>query len=519
MIRKALLAVFALMLLSQAGAEEGVIIPGVTDAMGERTIVAVNSIKWQDAYLASVYANLQQLPMRYIQDPFQTSNFMQELSTNKLQRIYLFSRKDSAVPSLIYLLHSQNLDVRETTYEDHKELSAKMLELLPSDKVIVVRDDFAFDAISAKYLSQTLQAPVIFSDGAEGMDPRVLAALKAASPSEVYLIGRQSDGLEKILTDFKLIKLQGRDEFDTNNIVNEYAAGGIKYEQGVITPGDIYELTLMNIRDQPIFLVPDFGVYSLPRTAGIITDANMKVLLGIGRLVTGPAQWLHERTGAKVLIKFATVRTNPADAGMVKSDVNINLEGYNLPVPKYDGKITDVDPAYAEPLGPATGALVQSNRPPAPPVEFRSYFENTGNIDFPAYVILEIRNAAGELTTTLRSERQMVYPKRQNVFRVRWDSPPAEGSYSVDAKVFGDVYEGLNLPGVKKQFDLSWMIVLINLLLLLIAMLVLAAAIYSSHVLSRDIRSFGRLYAKSIEQFDSLTKFISNLYHFRGKKR
>ncbi|MFH1750166.1 MAG: hypothetical protein ABH863_00650 [Candidatus Micrarchaeota archaeon] len=519
---RVLKAAFTIALLALAmpiAAQDLGYVPGLTDEAGQRSAVLVNSVRWQDAYLVSIYANLEQLPMRYIQDPFQTSDFMNELTTNKLQRVYLFSRADSAVPSLTYMLHSQNLDIRETVFEDHQDLSAKMLEKLASNKVIIVRDDFAFDALSAKYLSMKMQAPVVFSRGPEEMDQRVMQALRAANPSEVFMVGRESAKLNEVLSGFNTVRLQGRDEYDTNNIVNDYLKGQVPFEQGVITTGDIYELALMNIKGQPLFLVPEFGTYSLPRTSGIITDSGINILLGVGKTIAGPGSWLRERTGAKVIIKFATVKTHSQDEGMLQNDVTIDLDGYDLPMPKYDGKIIEIEPAYAEPLGPATGALVQSNRPVAPPVEFRSYFENTGNIDFPAYIILTINDEAGNLITTLQSDRQMVYPNRQNIFRINWQSPPAEGKYAVEGRVFGDVYDGISLPGKNIEFDLSWLIVLLNLLLLLIALLTLAAAIYSSHVLSRDMRAFGVIYKKSLEQFDSLMKYVVNLYHFRGGRK
>ncbi len=511
-------ALFCLIIFPQISAEDSVI-PGLTDLTGQRSMVLINSNKWQDAYLASIYGNIENLPLRYIQDPFQTGNFMQELTTNKLQKVYLFSSKTSVVPSLTYRLHSQNLDVRETVYEDHFDLSAKMLGLIPSSKVIIVRDDFAFDALSAKYLSYKLKAPVIFSKGPEDMDERVMNALLAVLPSEIYLVGRPEPKLEEKLSQFKLIKLQGRDEFDTNNIVNRHLQGPVEYNQGLITTGDILELAIMNIKNQPVFLVPDYGAYSMPGTAAIIEDSGLKHLLGIGRLISEPASWLKQRTGAKILIKFATVRTKPQDEGMVQNDININLEGYGLPSPRYDGKITEIVPAYGEPLSSSTGALISSNRPVAPLVEFRSYFENTGNIEFPAYVILDIKTQSGETVANLQSERQMVYPKRQNVFKVEWGNAPAEGKYIVEAKVFGDVYDGINLPGKSADFDLSWLIVLINLLLLLLALLMLAAAIYSSYVLNRDLRAFSHLYKKSMEHFDSLHRYVTGMYHFRGGER
>ncbi|MFH0971129.1 MAG: hypothetical protein V1835_01030, partial [Candidatus Micrarchaeota archaeon] len=250
------LALLVLALAIPAAAAEEFELPNTNT---EPTMVIINSNKWQDAYLASIYSTLNGYNLRFILDPFQTNEFMQELSTNRqITKVILFSRKDSAVPSLTYLLHSQNLDVREYAFEDHHDLGVQMLGMIPSEKVVVIRDDFAFDALSAKYLAQELKAPVVFSKGAEEMDGRVMDALNSRRTSTVYLVGRPSPKLEAMLANFNLNKLQGRDEYDTNNMVNQLALGDQKMVQGTITTGDMYELALMNLINQPIFLVPEF---------------------------------------------------------------------------------------------------------------------------------------------------------------------------------------------------------------------------------------------------------------------
>lgn len=510
-------ALFVLLALPFACALDEPIIPGMDDVYKEPTVVVINSAKWQDAFIVSIFANLNGYPMRYIQDPFQQKEFFNELNTNKYSKVIVFSRKDSAVLSLNYLLRSSNLDVRETFFEDHHDLSAKILEAMPSQDIIMVRDDFAFDGISAKYVAQRLNAPIVYSKGAEEIDGRVMSAIEKTNPSRIFLIGRKSDNLEKTLSRFDLVKLQGRDEFDTNNIVNEYILKDTTLYQGVVVTGDVWELSLMNVRDQPMFLVPDGGTYSMIKTSELVRNAQIKVLLGIGQLVTTPGSYLKDTANVRLLVKFGTVRTAPNDAGFIKQDVNIRLEGYELPLPKYDGKITDINPSYTDPFGPATGALIARDKP-APPVNFLVSFEDTGNIDFPAYVVLDIKDEFNVTITTLTSEMMQVYPKRTNTFKVFWANPPAEGKYRVDAKVFGDVYEGLTLPGKIIEFDLRWIAVIFSLLLILIAVLMLVLLTYSSHVLSSDIRNFGGVFKRAGEELDKLTKYIAEVYHFRGKK-
>lgn len=180
--------------------------------------------------------------------------------------------------------------------------------------------------------------------------------------------------------------------------------------------------------------------------------------------------------------------------------------------------MVEINPSYAEVLGPATASLISRDRP-APPVVFKTAFENSGNIDFPAYIILRITDESNQTIATLQSERQMVYPKQPNVFNVRWDNPPAEGNYRVEALGFGDVYEGLQLPGRTAEFDLRWLYVLLNLLLFIIALILLSIALYASHVLSRDIRDLRHGYRKAAEEFEGLIRYVIDVYHFRGRRK
>ncbi|MFH1443292.1 MAG: hypothetical protein ABIG96_04630 [Candidatus Micrarchaeota archaeon] len=520
MKRLSIIALFLLLMavvpLMQAADE--VDLTGLGSNYLEPTIVVINSNKWQDAFLVTMYANLNKMPIRFIQDPYQTKDFLGELASNRVTKIFLFSRKDSTVLSINYLLKTQNLDVRETQYVDHQELSVKMLELVPSDTIILVRDDFAFDALTAKFLALQLNAPIIFTKGPEDMDPKVLDALRALRPKEIILVGRPSEKLEALLANFNVRKFQGRDEFDTNNIVSVYALDGMELQQAMVSTGDIFDLALMNVRNQPIFLVPESGTYSLQKTAKSIADTKMTAILGIGQLVTESGSWLRDTAKVKFIVKYGSIRPRAEDEGFVRKDLAINLEGYQLPIPKYDGKITEIDPHYADPFGSATGAMISRDRP-APPVEFRVNFDATGNIDFPAYVILEVRDETDTVVKTLQSERQMVYPKRNNLFTLNWPDAPKEGKYTVNAKVFADVYDVIELPGKKGEFELAWLYVAIALLLLIVAVLMLALLVFSSHVLSRDIFLFGGAYKKAAEQVDSIIRSINDLYHFRGRKR
>lgn len=454
------------------------------------TGVLVATDDWREAYAASLYAAAKGYPMRFVQDAVHLRGAIDELQTLKLDTVELFSRKDGPVPSVGNQLRGMDLDVRDFTYEDAYALSALLAERLQAKTVIVVRDDFAFDALSARYLSYAEHAPILYVHRVQDVPDSVRSAIAQLQPAKTYALGRLEPGVLDALKPYGLQAFNGKDEYATNNLVNLYALGlGGKPPQAILTTGDILETTLLNPNDNPFLLVPVDSSYSLIQTADLISKQGWDHLLGIGQGIASPGYFLKDRTGVRIYVKFGSLSTNDG-AGFERKDIQLQLEGFRLPQPQYTGKIVDLAADYAGTIGKTTGALLLSREKPAPSADFSATFENGGNIEIPVYVLFTVRDNAGKTLTTLQSEVATVYPGERRVFTVHWENPPAEGTYTVEAAFSTDVYQGITFPSRTISLDLKWLFVWLALLVFALVFILLLVLAYNSNKLLRDLKDF-----------------------------
>ncbi|MBU1196968.1 cell wall-binding repeat-containing protein [Candidatus Micrarchaeota archaeon] len=454
-----------------------------------QTAVLVNSNDWRDAYVASLYAYQKGYIMRYVQDIHSISGTLHELTSQDIAQVELYSRIDNPVPSFTYQLRQLDIDIRDVEYVDQYELSGLLAEKLQPDSVIVVRDDFAFDALSARYLSIVDQAPIVYAKRVRELPQPVIQSLARIQPSTVYAIGRLGPEVMSELRNYPVERLNGIDEFDTNYYANSYAFNIEKPSQALITTGDILELTILNARENAVFLVPEIGSYSLVQTSNLVNEAGLEYLLGIGNGIASPGFFIKDRTGARIYVKFGTIRTEGNEA-MQRQDIEMRLQGYRLPQPHYAGKITGLQADFGQSLGKATGALVASRNQVAPSVDLHATFENVGNIELPVYVLFTIRDSAGNVIRTLQSDPMVVYPKALTDFRMNWEDPPSEGNYDVEATFFTEVYAGITFPSRSIDLDLRWLFVYLFLLAFILALVMLLVMAYYSDRLLKDMKDF-----------------------------
>ncbi|MFH1107233.1 MAG: hypothetical protein V1787_05030 [Candidatus Micrarchaeota archaeon] len=474
-------------------------------------VVLVNSNNWQDVYAASIYAQNKGLPLRYVQDIAHSAAALEELGTLKAATVELYGRIDNPVPSLTYRLRQLDLDVRDTPYQDHYELSAILAQKTGSQEVILVRDDFAFDALSARYLAVTRKAPILYARGVRELPQKVRDAIDSLRPSRIYAVGRLDDSVLNELRAYDVQVLNGKDEYDTSYYVNDYAFSLAKPAQAFLVNGDLLEITLLNAQTNPFLLVPDVGTYSLIQTSDLIQRSGMDFLLGIGQGIASPAYFIKDRTGAKVFIKFGSLSTGGNDA-MTRQDIDLRLEGYRLPTPKYSGRIARLDADFGKTLGKMTAAVVGDRDKPAPPVDFVATFENTGNIEIPVYVLFKVTDQQGNTLTTIQSDPHAVYQQQFRDFKASWANPPAEGEYRVEATFFTDVYSGILFPGRTLDFDLKWLYVYLFLFIFLLAVLMLIVISYQSRRLLKDLADFTAS-AKRLEAvYEDLSRKISRIF-------
>ncbi len=477
-----------------------------------QTVVVVASDDWRDVYAASIYAQEKGYNLRYIQDSRQVRNFIDELLSINPTQVELLARSDGPVPSLGYQLRQQNIDVRDVSYSDHIELAAQLAEKLRSKELILVRDDFAFDALSARYIAYTRNAMILYVRKIHEVPPRTLDAISTLQPDQIFAVGRLDAGVLELLKPFPVKVFNGKDEYATTVLANQYAFEQKKPEQAILTTGDILEVTLLNPRENPVLLVPADGTYSLVQTSDLIKSTGMSTMLGIGQGIATAGYFIKDRTGARIYVKFGSISTGGPDTAFERRDIEMNLQGYRLPQPRYSGRLLNLQADYASSLGRTTGAVLESQRRPAPAVLFAATFENAGNVELPVYGLFTIRDSSGRTITTLKTDTIAVDPQQRLDFKVDWNNPPAEGSYDVEATFFTDVYAGITFPSKVITLDLRWLFVWLSLFLFALVLILLLVMLYYSDRLLRDLREWRTATSHEVKSLEDLLAKVMKMF-------
>ena len=457
---------------------------------GKRAVVVAVSPDWRDAYLASILAQNYGMPMRFVQDLPQMQALSDELATGAFDTAIVLFKRGNELPSISMRIRSSDINVIEVEFSDYKSLSKDVAEKITASHggagyAIVVRDDFAFDAFSAKYLSFVLGAPVLFAKGTDGMHEETLAALASAKPAHVYVFGSISPQAVSKLAGFDTERVGGRDEFETSRasvtLAMDFATlrGKPVPRQMMITPGDILEQSLLNSGNQPVIMVPYLGTYSLLQLSQFVNETGTLLLIGIGQGVADSGAYVRQRTGVRVMVKLGRVRAQGTEQ-MNKRDIVSALEGYALPLPNYNGSIEVGPSTFVDTVG-AGGEFLFGLKKIAPPMVLHARYTNNGNIESPVSVAFSIVDKNGISMARFESEELTVKPGQTSEFSAKWSDAPSEGIYDAHAAATINVYDGLPAGAKTLEIELKWFYVWFGLGIIILLAALAAAALYYSY--------------------------------------
>ncbi len=512
------LAFFALLLASPAVLAAGL---SELDFSEKKPMVVVVSPDWHDALLAANLAQRNGAALRFVQDLPQLQSLVEELEApdSGSDTAIVLAKAGNELPSLSYRLRSTNLNVLDFSFHDYKDLMRQLSEreagLQKAKRVVLVRDDFAFDALSSKLLSIAADAQLLFARGTGELHPETIAAIEKISPAEIFAVGAFDERVLSRLSKFEVRQVGGRDEFETSRRASALAttiAGGkgvFVPRQALITPGDVLEKSLLNSGWQQIFLVPFNGTYSLFQLSQVVNETGLDLLVGIGHGVADSGAYVRQRTGVRVMVRLGSVKTAGVEGQIVKRDIATALDGYVLPLPNYNGTISIASSTYSDTVSAGTGLLFAPQKKPAPPVTLHASYRNTGNIESPVSVSFRVFGEASETLATLQTAEQFVKPGEAVGFSAQWDGAPQEGKYSAEATAVINVYDGLAIGTQKMGFDLAWMMVWASLALLLLAVALLSFAAYYSHKASRKMKQMGALSDSVGNELDKMSRTLS----------
>lgn len=453
------------------------------------TVVVVNSLDWRNAYLASVYAAINDCQLKYVMGISEVNKLLDELSGSRFESAILFNDLKNVIPTLSSSMQTLNMRVDEIKFSNHHELSAEIIKRVQSKKVIIVRDDFAFDALSAKFYSQLLKAPIAFAKGIDSVPENVFSAMRSSGVSEAILVGRIKPEVEKQLEGIIFKRIEGKDEFDNSLLINEMASQLKKPTQGVITTGYLLEGTLLNVKNQPVIIVPEQGTYFLVKIEDFLKKNNIDFLLGIGQ-VTESSYWFKERLGTRIFLKLGSVTAEEMKDANVKKDIIMSLAGYSLPIPFFEGYTTSFSASLSNKLS-LTGFASFFGKVLFP-VEIKTKFINKGNMEYPAFAILRIFDENNNTLATIESEKQMAYPGKEITFKSIWFTDKT-GSYNIEGNVFGEVKNGIVFQPVSQKLEVTLLTILIPAILMLILLFLIAVDGYSIYRLNKDLKKLKKI--------------------------
>ncbi len=460
------------------------------------TLVFVNSPAWQDAVILSHYANAKNHHYKFLVGNEELDRLLEEVYALKASTALLFERKTSGLPAISISLRSGGYRVKETAYSDHHELAKIVLEKMKPSSVVLVRDDFAFDALSSTYLARGLGTTVVFARGTASLPAGLAVSMEINGVKKVFAVGNLQESVFSQLAGFEVVKLGGRDEFEVTRAVNDYAFR-LKWPgvQSIITTGDVIESTVLAAHDYPVYVVPEISIYSLPQLSELLNKTQQKAVVGVGQNVLNAGEWLKAASAVKLVLKVSKVMPPKGTAAFVRKDLVNALQGYQPPLPNYTFEVSG-EATYANLLSTTeSGRLtvfelvdLVSSPKPAPPVTLKAIVSNLGNAELPILVSFRIIDLQNNVVATIPVENPAIVKagEKKSVIAF-WTDPPAEGTYRVEVSAFADIYEGIRKTSQQASFDLLWRVMWINLLLI---MLVLAFAsltvLYSRRLVYRE---------------------------------
>ncbi len=480
------LAIMLLLFAPQARADDLMQL----DFSGKKAVIVAVSPDWHDAYLASILAQHYGMPVRFVQDMPQMQSLSDELDTGAFDTAIMLSKKGNELPSLAYRIRSANVNALEVQFSDYRELSKMVAEKIASEKsgigyAIIVRDDFAFDALSAKYLSYVLDAPVLFAQKTGSLYPETLDAISSTKPGQVFLFGALGPGVQSSLSGVGTKTVGGRDEFETSRIAASLALdmaanrGKTIPRQAMITPGDILESSLLNSGNQPVLMVPYASTYSLLQLSQFVNETGMLLLVGIGQGVADSGSYVRQRTGVRVMVKLGRVRAQ-GNEQMNKQDIVSALEGYALPLPDYNGTLEITPTSFAETVGESPSLFFGAKKI-APPLVLHANYKNNGNIESPVSVLFSVVDKNGVQLARIESPEQNVAPGETKAFTAKWSDAPSEGAYDASVSATINIYDGLPVAVQKMQVEVRWFYVWFGLGALILLFALVSAAMYYSY--------------------------------------
>ena len=295
--------------------------------------VIINSANWQDVYSGILYAELSEVPSKFILSEEYSTGII-PLLNNRLTDVYLI--ESDRVPYAMYYKNRLEVNGYTVTVLKSTDLTDTNLELAGMSEVsnfIIIDGSYGYNAVSVAPYAIKSRSFVLFADK-ENIN-RIYSFLKTTGTENLTLYGHLDYEVRQKLEEFTPDVINTGSKFDDNLAIVEKYMQIEPTKQVLLTNGDSIESSLM-AGDEPVIFIGENDVP--PQVIRYVKDNNVSTGVLIGNELTGSAKRLKDATGMFIFIKFAQGNAGAGNAGGVAA-----LDIFQIPKNELDLDILPVN--------------------------------------------------------------------------------------------------------------------------------------------------------------------------------
>ncbi len=342
--------------------------------------VIINSNDWRDVIVGLQYAASIGDRGRFVVSEEQGQALISELGDDK--DILLITGNDQIMPGMRSLLISQGYTVDELESKDPVQLSHDLALQANTTSLVVISDDYGYDAISVANYANIRGSSVVFASD----ETKFL--IEDKNPEELLLYGQIPSAVYDDIQEFNPIIINNQDRFEDNfELVKRF----IEFENQstlLLTNGEFIEEQLVTDNKPVLFT----GRQTVPdEVIDLLKEQDFRIGIIIGNSLAPNAHYIKESAQMSIFIKFAKG----------KNQQQVSLDTFPLPVPNPLLQISDSE--YDQ----TTRKLFVT-------------YQNPG--DVPTYFSGSFKTPSGTV-----EDKQIVFIEAGTYKTVAYDSEPPQG--------------------------------------------------------------------------------------------
>jgi hypothetical protein len=262
--------------------------------------VVINSRSWQDVYNGVVYANIVDVPVKFVINYEHGIEITQTLDPT-LQNIYMIESEDNPVVANMGELLENKGYILEKVTGDSSELNLILLERSNSTDFLVLDESFGHNAISVGGYASAAGKMTVFANRRNADD--VLDFLNDNAES-ILVYGKLDREVKGKISELPIEEINHGDKFSNNMEIFKRHLKEVDAKQIMLVNGNFIEEEIM-AGVSPVLLVGDSRVPDDVIQA--VKDSNVKIAIALAD-VMGNARVIKDEADIKVLVKFAQGR-------------------------------------------------------------------------------------------------------------------------------------------------------------------------------------------------------------------